>query len=160
MANPLQYSCLENPMDRGAGVAGGGGVTVRGITKSQKWLSTHNMHFFFFFCHMTGRNFSFLLLTRELNGSSESYPLDHLWDKSRKSLGTFLLRDGSNHLCESLGLLPFGSLFSPGVRFRFRSLSLPTGLLTSLIAVFQMTSFWFNWFFLLISSIQFHWFLL
>ena len=27
--NPLQYSCLENPMDRGAW-----GATVRGITKS------------------------------------------------------------------------------------------------------------------------------
>ena len=27
--NPLQYSCLENPMDRGAGRA-----TVHGITKS------------------------------------------------------------------------------------------------------------------------------
>ena len=28
--NPLQYSCLENPMDRGAGQ-----VTVHGITKSE-----------------------------------------------------------------------------------------------------------------------------
>ena len=27
--NPLQYSCLENPMDRGAG-----GVTVHRVTKS------------------------------------------------------------------------------------------------------------------------------
>ena len=37
--NPLQYSCLENPMDRGAWEA-----TVHGITKSRiqrKWLSTH-----------------------------------------------------------------------------------------------------------------------
>jgi len=32
--NPLQYSCLENPMDRGARWA-----TVRGITKSQTQLS-------------------------------------------------------------------------------------------------------------------------
>ena len=35
--NPLQYSCLRNPMDRGARQA-----TVHGITKSQtrlKWLS-------------------------------------------------------------------------------------------------------------------------
>ena len=29
--NPLQYSCLENPMDRGAWWA-----TVNGVTKSQK----------------------------------------------------------------------------------------------------------------------------
>ena len=32
--NPLQYSCLENPMDRGAWWA-----TTCGVTKSQTWLS-------------------------------------------------------------------------------------------------------------------------
>ena len=32
--NPLQYSCLENPMDRGAWRA-----TVYGVTKSRTWLS-------------------------------------------------------------------------------------------------------------------------
>ena len=32
--NPLQYSCLENPMDRGAWWA-----TVHGVAKSQAWLS-------------------------------------------------------------------------------------------------------------------------
>ena len=36
--NPLQYSCLENPMDRGAWWA-----TVPGVTKSQASLS--NFHF-------------------------------------------------------------------------------------------------------------------
>ena len=42
--NPLQQSCLENPMDRGAWWA-----TVHGVTKSQSWLSnwahthTHNV---------------------------------------------------------------------------------------------------------------------
>ena len=34
--NPLQYSCLENPMDRGAWWA-----TLHGVTKSQTWLGTH-----------------------------------------------------------------------------------------------------------------------
>ena len=33
--NPLQYSCLENPMDRGAWWA-----TVQGITQSRTRLST------------------------------------------------------------------------------------------------------------------------
>ena len=33
-ANPLQYSCLEYPMDGGACLA-----TVRGVTNSQTWLS-------------------------------------------------------------------------------------------------------------------------
>ena len=32
--NPLQYSCLGNPMDRGAWWA-----TVNGVTKTQTWLS-------------------------------------------------------------------------------------------------------------------------
>ena len=32
--NPLQYSCLENPMDRGAWLA-----TVHGVAKSQTRLS-------------------------------------------------------------------------------------------------------------------------
>ena len=34
--NPLQYSCLENPMDRGAWWA-----TVHGVAKSWTRLSTH-----------------------------------------------------------------------------------------------------------------------
>ena len=40
--NPLQYSCLENPLDRRAWWA-----TVHGISKSQtqlKWLSTYTQH--------------------------------------------------------------------------------------------------------------------
>ena len=40
--NTLQYSCLENPMDRGAWW-----TTVHGVTKSQtklKQLSTHTYH--------------------------------------------------------------------------------------------------------------------
>ena len=35
--NPLQYSCLENPMDRGAWLA-----TVYGVTKSRAQLSDFN----------------------------------------------------------------------------------------------------------------------
>ena len=38
--NPLQYSCLENPMDRGAWQA-----TVRGVAKSRTCLSTHTYTF-------------------------------------------------------------------------------------------------------------------
>ena len=36
--NPLQYSCLENSMDRGAWQA-----TVHGVTKSQTWLSGQHL---------------------------------------------------------------------------------------------------------------------
>ena len=39
--NPLQYSCLENPMDRGAWRA-----TVHGVTKSRTWLKQLSTHVF------------------------------------------------------------------------------------------------------------------
>ena len=39
---PLQYSCLENPMDRGAWKA-----AVHGVTKSQTWLSDFTFTFHF-----------------------------------------------------------------------------------------------------------------
>ena len=38
--NPLQYSCLENSMDREAWQA-----TVRGVSKSWTWLSDWHLHF-------------------------------------------------------------------------------------------------------------------
>ena len=38
--NPLQYSCLGNPMDRGAWQA-----TVPGVTKAQTWLSDKRFTF-------------------------------------------------------------------------------------------------------------------
>ena len=37
--NPLQYSCLENPMNRGAWRA-----AVHGVAKSQRQLSIHTLH--------------------------------------------------------------------------------------------------------------------
>ena len=42
--NPLQYSCLENPMDRGAWQ-----VTVRGVTKSQTRLKDKAIYDFSIF---------------------------------------------------------------------------------------------------------------
>ena len=40
--NPLQYSCLENPRDRGTWRA-----TVHGLTKSRTRLSTHTHTYVF-----------------------------------------------------------------------------------------------------------------
>ena len=40
--NPLQYSCLENPMDGGAWQA-----TVHGVTRSRTWLSDFTFTFHF-----------------------------------------------------------------------------------------------------------------
>ena len=45
--NPLQYSCLENPMDRGAWWA-----TVHGVPKSQTGLRTNfHFHSIVWICH-------------------------------------------------------------------------------------------------------------
>ena len=55
IGNPLQYSCLENPMDRGAWQA-----TVHGVTKSQtqlKRLSTH-IHILGFLGGSDGKEFA------------------------------------------------------------------------------------------------------
>ena len=55
--NPLQYSCLENSMDRGAWWA-----TVYGVTKSQTQLSTHTHTFLFdSFLELLSLIFSFCL---------------------------------------------------------------------------------------------------
>ena len=59
--NPLQYSCLENPMERGTWWA-----TVHGVTKSRTWLKRLGVHAlqsqactlplltFYFFCAWLG----------------------------------------------------------------------------------------------------------
>ena len=43
--NPFQYSCLENPMDRGAWRA-----TVHRVTKSQTWLNWLSIHTHKYIC--------------------------------------------------------------------------------------------------------------
>ena len=53
--NPLQYSCVENSMDRGAWQA-----TVRGVAKSQTQLSNHHftsLHFTSLLYHLTQISF-------------------------------------------------------------------------------------------------------
>ena len=49
--NPLQYSCLENPMDRGAWRA-----TVHGVTKSQTRLNDFTWLFSHFTVELTSCN--------------------------------------------------------------------------------------------------------
>ena len=44
---PPQYSCLENPMDRGAWRGAGGAVAVHGVAKSQAQLSDFSFTFHF-----------------------------------------------------------------------------------------------------------------
>ena len=53
-SNPLQYSCLENPMDRGVWWA-----IVHGVTKNQTRLSTSLFHTLF---SRNQTNLAFLIL--------------------------------------------------------------------------------------------------
>ena len=46
-SNPLQYSCLENPMDRGAWRA-----IAHTVTKNQAWLKWCSMHRSCLWCHL------------------------------------------------------------------------------------------------------------
>ena len=55
--NPLQYSCLENPMDRGAWQA-----TIYSITKNQTQLSDKHFHFRFTLQHLTDMWYTHLCL--------------------------------------------------------------------------------------------------
>ena len=71
--NPLQCSCLENPMDRGAWWA-----TVHGATKSQKWLQRLCMYTQLHGCHCSLRSFLLcwswslgLWVSQKIHGSSE-----------------------------------------------------------------------------------------
>ena len=76
--NPLQYSCLENSMDRGAWWA-----TVHGVAKSQTWLSSwvHSMQslwacflweWWIIKCYFLGLSWGFteiIIMIREANSS-------------------------------------------------------------------------------------------
>ena len=70
--NPIQYSCLENPMDGGAWSA-----TVQGVAKSRTWLSDFT----------TTTKYRFLVIT-----GKQRYPTSfkspqcyrHLWERTRE----------------------------------------------------------------------------
>ena len=77
--NPPQYSCLENPMDRGAWQA-----TVYRITKSQTWLKQLNMHVLFI------KSFPVQSVATELPGNMKTRILarhPQAWARDRRSTG-------------------------------------------------------------------------
>ena len=73
--NPLQYSCLENPTDRGAWRS-----TVHGVTKSQTQLSMHAHTVYLYWFSIC--RFAHCLLLQKVNS---------LWDVSCKNLCLFRL---------------------------------------------------------------------
>ena len=101
--NPLQYSCLENPMDRGAWWA-----TVHRVTKSQTWLSdftftflssspgqviqTFSLSFFFFTFYL-----DILQITENLQGQYKQLP--HIFFTQIYQLLTFSSHLLFHHFC-------------------------------------------------------------
>ena len=70
--NPLQYSCLENPMDRAAWRA-----TICRVAKSQSWLKWLSLH-------------AWKLRTKQSKRSGHSWEIDHL---GGALLGVYVLKD-------------------------------------------------------------------
>ena len=88
--NPVQYSCLENPMDRGAWRRD----TVPGAAKSQTWLSDWGQHIMHKYSHdkliwcrstfislernnFRGKPFKWLQYSKECLFSTHSYYCKH-----------------------------------------------------------------------------------
>ena len=88
--NPLQYSCLENPMDRGAW-----GVTVHGVTRIESTLLPLDARY----GYVSHMGWCFISLVIEI--SSRLLCLNHL--SSESFLGLNIEMEGEN--CFLLGLL-------------------------------------------------------
>ena len=67
--NPLQYSCLENPMDGGAWQA-----TVQGVTESD---ATEPRHFHFHFPWYLSKDYYFFGFLLDYHLLLGAFPLDH-----------------------------------------------------------------------------------
>ena len=77
---PLQYSCLENPMDRGAWWA-----AVRGVAKSQTWLRDFTFPFHFHALEKEMATHSSVLAWR-IPGTGEPGGLPSMGSQSRTRL--------------------------------------------------------------------------
>ena len=130
MANPLQYSCLENSMDRGTWQA-----TAYEVTKSQAWLSAHThthtepviKHFWNYSCKWF--MYMFMYMLSRLVVSDSLWPLGAVLCQAPLSMG--FLKQGYGDA------LPFpipGDLPHPGIEPESPALaggSLPLCLLGS-----------------------------
>ena len=86
-SNPLQYSCLENPMDRGAWLA-----TVCRVIKSRtqlKWISTHACSALFshkkneiMLFATTWINLEIVILSK--SDRKIAYDIIHMWNLKKK----------------------------------------------------------------------------
>ena len=99
---PLQYSCLENPMDGGAWKA-----AVHGVTKSRTWLSDFTFTFHFLALEKEMATHSSVLAWR-IPGTGEpgglpsmgSHRVEHDWGD---------LAEAAITVCSVSGITPFSS---------------------------------------------------
>ena len=98
---PLQYSCLENPMDRGAWWA-----AVHGVAKSQTWLSDFTFTFHFHALEKEMATHSGVLAWR-IPGTGELHGLP--------SLGLHRVRHDWSDLAAAAATLPVLNLIQVGL---------------------------------------------
>ena len=121
---PLQYSCLENPMDRGAQWA-----AVHGVAKSRTWLSNFTFTFHFHTLEKEKATHSIVLAWR-VPGMEEPRGLPSMGSRRLKQLSSSSSqRDipGSNFQLNSLFFLTLFSLsflsFVPSYLLRYQTFS-------------------------------------
>ena len=102
---PLQYSCLENPMDGGAWWA-----AVHGVAKSRTWLSdfTFTFHFHALGKEMTAHS---SVLAWRIPGTGEPGGLPSMGLQSRTRLKWLSSSSGKESTCQCRGM---GSIPDPG----------------------------------------------
>ena len=82
--NPLEYSCLENPTDRGAWQA-----TVHGLAKSQTQLNNWHFHFHIFH-HLWSTNYFLNSATfRDFSGTASYHEPTNFYFPSSKASSEF-----------------------------------------------------------------------
>ena len=116
--NPLQYSCLENSMDKGAWWA-----TVHGVTNSQTWLTTE------WLTHKPSKELATLVMFMAQTGHCHPEHLDNFPQEPKHLLSyTALNVDLPITLCKAL-TSPRNSSIHQGCQSSFLNLTLPCKLL-------------------------------
>ena len=126
--NPRQYSCLENPMNRGAWWA-----VVHGATKSQTWLNNWVLNTHFIYSAAVGHSGNFQFVVVQLLSCIQLFATP--WTEARQASLPFTVSQSllkltsiesvmpSNHLILCCPLLLLPSVF-PSIRVSSSELTL------------------------------------
>ena len=124
--NPLQYSCLENPMNKGAW-----GATVHRVTKSQTWLKRLSMRVHIF-KYTKNDACSILLLVTANNWNSCKCPTKGDWLNNMIKPYNVILCSHEEWIRDfpavPVAKTPYSQCRGPGFNPWSRNLTLPTAL--------------------------------